>query len=234
MGACFSSGAAALTALLVFGCGAETDAPDPDAWVSVGAGDEHYAGLTDGDSVQIVLGPQGGYMIALALRAGSVEPGDDGDPSDPENPRITFRALRASDDSVLGVITQQRGLSPTAESTYESYGTWLIFNPAIPTESYFDTEIVVEVALVDARGAEPNDSVTVTAIAPEIATSLDLDVEPGEVVGGADDDAEHAAAEVGDAHQQRVAGLRRDRGFAADEAALERHVAHVAGVGVIR
>ena len=230
-------GVAAAAAVLAFvlACGSEDEGPDPNAWVDLGAGDQQYAALGDGDGVQIVLGPQGGYMIALALRAGSVEPGDDGDPSDPRNPRITFRARQPSDDSVLGIITQQRGLTPSSDGSFESWGTWLIFNPAIPTEVYFDQEIRVDVDLVDARGAHPTDSVTISASAPPVTTSSvgDFDVDPGEVVGRANDHAEHAAREVGGAQQQVVAGRRLYRGGGSEEAALERHVAHVAGVGVV-
>jgi len=238
MGWVLRRGAALATAALAFalvpGCGAEDEGPDPNAWVALGAGFEQYAGLADGDSVPIVLGPQGGYMIALALRAGSVEPGDDGDPSAPSNPRITFRALHLNDDSVLGIITQQRGLSPAASDTYESFGTWLIFNPAIPTDVYFDGEIRVDVDLVDARGAQPTDTVTITVTAPEMTESVgrDLDIDPGEVVRRTRHHAEHAAGDVGDPQQQIVAGRGLDGG-AAEEAALERDIAHVAGVGVV-
>jgi hypothetical protein len=234
MGRILPRGAALAAAMLAFapGCGgSEPEGPDPNAWIALGAGDQQYLGLADGDRVQIVLGPQGGHMIALALRAGSVEPGDERDPSDPANPRITFRALRPLDDSTLGIITQQRGLSPADDDIYESYGTWLTFSSAIPTDVYFDTEIRVQVDLVDARGAQPTDEVTVMAITPPVTASVggDLDVDPGEVIRRANHDAEHAAGDVGDAQQQ---GVTRDH-LTAVETSLERHVAHVAGVGVV-
>jgi hypothetical protein len=221
---------AMITAL---GCGTEDPGPNETAWVTIGAGDEQYAGLADDDSVQIVLGPQGGYMIALALQAGCVVPGDDSDPADPDNPRMTFRALRVDNDDVLGIITQQRGLSPVEDETYESFGTWLIFNPSIDTADYFDAAIRVEVDLVDTHGSAPSDFVTVSTIAPPVTESLDLDVEPGEVIGRSRDDAEHATGDVGDAQEQEVTGLGLDRHVAAEEAAFERHVAHVPRGGVV-
>jgi len=206
------------------------DQPVGPAWVEIGAGADQFAPLADGDSVSIVLGPQGGFMVALALRTGGIVPGDPSDPTDPDNPRVTFRIVPAGGGDPFGVVTEQRGVSAAGDDGYELAGSWLIFNPALDTADYFDQMVDLSVTVVDRRGESASDGVSVTALAPATA-SLHRDVDPGEVVGRAGDHPEHAAGEVGDPHLQAVAGDRVAVGGGAAEAALERLVAHRAVVG---
>jgi hypothetical protein len=144
----------------VAGCGG-------DAWVEVGTGRAEHVDLVDGDEVEIVEGPQGGYMIAMSLVAGGVMAGDPADPTDPDNPRVTFQAF--ADDDVdraapLGSITIIRGLDRADDGALLLAGTWLIFNAALETTEYFDQAIVVDVRIVDAHGSEAADSAAVTSV----------------------------------------------------------------------
>ena len=148
---------ALLLALLLPGC-----ADLGPAWVEVGDGQEQHTGLLDGDEVPIVLGPQGGYMIALSLGAGGVVSGDPADPTDPRNPRVTFQAFQPDEPEPLGSITVVRGLSPMDDGDLQLLGTWLIFDAALDTSVYFDQLIDVEAQITDARGNEATDSVRVT------------------------------------------------------------------------
>lgn len=218
---------------LLSACGGGPDGP---AWISLGAGDTSYAELADGSEVDIVLGPQGGYMIALAVQAGGVVPGDDGDPADPDNPRITFRATRMATATTLGIITQQRGMTRVDDEMYEVTGSWLVFNASVDTAEYFDQMVEIDVELVDTDGRATADSVTVMLVAPPVEQSaalLDLDVDPRVVVGRTDHDAQHAASDVDGAQEQEVTRFGRDVCAGAEEALLERDVSHVAGVGVV-
>ncbi len=133
------------------------------AWVEVGDGEDQHTGLDDGDDVPIVLGPQGGYMIALSLGAGGVLAGDPADPTDPRNPRVTFQAFLPDEPEPLGSITPVRGLSPMDDGDLQLLGTWLIFDAALDTAVYFDQLIDVDVQITDARGNEASDSVSVTS-----------------------------------------------------------------------
>ncbi len=159
---------AALLSLVAVSC---TPADEPelgDAWVVVGAGEESYSELVDEDEVPIVQGPQGGFMIALSLQAGGVVGGDPLDPTKPANPRATFQAFPSEDPEAapLGSITVVRGLTPIGGKAFELLGTWLIFDPSLPVESYFDTDMEIVVTLVDTEGDTASDSVAITALAP--------------------------------------------------------------------
>ena len=147
-------------------CSGDGLSPEGPAWVEMGAGETEFGALGDGDVVQIVAGPQGGYMIALGLRAGGVVPGDPSDPADPDNPRTTFRAADPDTGDVLGIVTQQRGLITVNDETFELVGSWLIFNPTIDTSMYFDREIGLSVSLVDALESDTLDEVSVVVSAP--------------------------------------------------------------------
>ncbi len=198
----------ALLAALVLAnaCLSESEAvplPGP-AQVNIGAGFDAFADLTDGDAVQVEAGPQGGLMVVLAIEAGGIVPGDPSDPSHPDNPRMTFRAIDASTDAVLGILTQQKGLSLVGEDGAESLGSWLVFNPSIETSVYFDQEIRIEVLLVDVHGVTVEDQVRVTARAPITMTSLNLDFDPGEVVGRPGYDSEHVSRHVRRSKQEII------------------------------
>lgn len=212
------------------GC-AEPDLGPP--WAEIGAGESAFSPLDDGDTIQIVGGPQGGFMMALAVRAGGIGAGDERDPSDPSNPRITFRAWLAGETDPVGIITLQRGMAADGSGELETHGTWLIFNPAVGTELYFDATLTLEVKIVDAAGRTAQDEVEVYALSPLETGSLNFDVDPGEIVRRPNDDTEHAAAEVGHPHQQVVShchGLATDLGVGAT---LEGHVAKFARALVV-
>jgi hypothetical protein len=205
--------------------GAESLAPEAgSAWARIGAGERSYAPLLDGAAVPIVLGPQGGYMIAVGVQAGAIVAGDPHDASEPTNPRVTYRALRQSDGRVLGVTTRKQGMRALGDATFEQSGTWLIFDPALDTASYFDTQIRLEVIVVDELARTASDDVVIIAAAPQ---SAHLEIEPAEVVRRARHDAEHTAGEVERAQQQAVTRLGGDLGTRHLEALLERRVALV-------
>jgi len=63
---------ASIGALALAGCGAPPDEVTP--WVHVGHGQHSVAPLLDGDEVELVFGPQGGWHIDLGARFGGVMP----------------------------------------------------------------------------------------------------------------------------------------------------------------
>ncbi len=52
---------------LLFACGKRSEPPKP--WLELGTGASEFTPLRDGDAVDIVRGPQGGFHIWGALRA---------------------------------------------------------------------------------------------------------------------------------------------------------------------
>lgn len=217
------------TLVALAACGGD----DTAAWLMVGAGETRFVELRDGDHIEVVLGFQGGHMLLLALRAGGVVAGDPGDPTDSDNPRVTYSAFAVDTEQILGVITEQRGLV-RQEDEFELVGAALIFNPALDTSLYFDRDLRIEIALVDKRGVEVRDSVTVTTDAPTRTLGLlDLHVDPGEVVRSANDDPECPSREVGGAQGQDRSFARPNVRPGAEVAALVRGVATVAARLVI-
>lgn len=152
-------------ALLLACANPQNDSDLGDSWLELGAGLDGYAQLQDSDDVEIVLGPQGGYMIALALQAGGVDGGDPTDPTVPDNPRSTFQAFLPGEPDPIGSITVALGLTPVDDEVLELHGVWLIFNPQLPSEAYFDQEIKVSVDVVDSRG-QLRDEAQVLAVWP--------------------------------------------------------------------
>jgi hypothetical protein len=154
---------AAATLLSLVGCSADLG----PSWVVIGQGDEHHAELADGDDVSIILGPQGGYMVPLSLRAGGILGGDPDDPTDPDNPRVTFQAFLQEDGEgadPLGSITVVRGLDAVDEAEFELLGTWLVFDAAVDTSVYFDQPLRVDARIADPLGNEATDSVVIDAV----------------------------------------------------------------------
>lgn len=208
---------------------AESDVPGGPPWLQLGAGDRGFSPLDDGDVVDIVLGPQGGYMVALAIRSGGLVAGDPSDAADPDNPRVTFR-MSTPDGIDLGLTTLQQGLEPVEADVYERSGAWVVFNASVHTDMYFGQEVLLEVVLVDVRGERASDSVRVRCRAPRLARLLQLDVDPRVVVGGARHHAERPAGEVGHPEQEAV---HAGRPQVHPDTALERLVAHLAARRVV-
>ncbi len=239
-------------AAVLFGAGCEADEePIPDLGptsAELGAGEDDYTYLEEDDEVQIVLGPQGGHMIALGVRAQGIWAGDPDDPTDGKNPRTTFQAFLAGEEQPLGSITVARGLS-SANEDLELLGTWLIFNSAHDTAVYFDKSLDITVSIVDTYGNTAEADVTIMAIAPEeepdeedtstawllspAAPLLDFDIEPGVVVGRVDDDSELSARDVRHAHDKPVAVVRGDGRVSGVETFLVGHVALQPIFGVV-
>jgi hypothetical protein len=160
-----------IAGLLVAACAAEEQREQErgppnlgPSWVELGLGTDTFLSGESMGEVPVVLGPQGGYMVALCLQAGGVLAGDPTDPSHPNNPRSTFQASR--DGELLGSTTVAMGLHQRHDGDLELLGSWLIFNPALPTSTYLDQELWVTVHIADVYGNEAEDGVTLRAVAP--------------------------------------------------------------------
>ncbi len=149
-----------LLCLLLAGCAPSGLGP---AWVEVGGGRDAHVPLHDGDVVDIVRGPQLGYMLAVSVGATGVLAGDPVDPTDPDNPRVTFQSFLLDDPEALGSITVVRGLTEGGTGVLELAGSWLVFDAARDTSTWFDHVIEVRVQITDALGNTATDTATVTA-----------------------------------------------------------------------
>lgn len=64
----------------VLSCGAGAGSPSPEPvdpgppWLEVGAGSTAFEPLADGDAIELVQGPQGGWHVDVAARFGGMSP----------------------------------------------------------------------------------------------------------------------------------------------------------------
>ncbi len=99
-------------------------------WADLGAGEDFYEPLADGDPILIVFGPQGGYHLDGSVRVAGVDPGDpELPPGDPAHPQTTFEVRREDGSLASGVpgdlraLTYREALRPTcAEGVFQMAG----------------------------------------------------------------------------------------------------------------
>ncbi len=125
-----------LAALLgLGGCSAEDPQP---AWLELGAGLDAFEALDQGDSVELVHGPQGGWHVDLALRFGGFGP---------DGVQLRYLALDPESDSELSFVTEallQERLVRPIEGGWERLGDRVVFDIAAADE-VLDTEVLIEV-----------------------------------------------------------------------------------------
>ena len=134
---------------------------DPAA--ELGTGTTEFEALDAGDSVFVVLGPQGGYHIEGSLRVVGIETGDPEDLASAQNPTITFDVLHGG-ASILTIppITQGIAEAPpdAAPFTHELLGRRLILS--IGDDAELDGEaLTLSVSVQDVGGVFVSDAVDV-------------------------------------------------------------------------
>jgi hypothetical protein len=92
--------ALSILALLALGCPNDPDDP-ADAGVTLGTGTTEFEPLGEGDSLEVVAGPQGGFHFHVHARMSGLDPGDPAMPGLLDNPATTFAAFRVSDGAQL-------------------------------------------------------------------------------------------------------------------------------------
>lgn len=151
--------------LLVAACSESPDEPAADAGpptLEIGTGHRDFEALSDGDSIQIVQGPQGGYHFFGSLRATNINPGDPVDLSHPDNPVTTFEVFVGADRVDAMASSYRQGLE-LSDGVLEMLGRTVILD--IQDDSELDG-VTVRFALSvrDADGAVLSDERTLVAI----------------------------------------------------------------------
>jgi len=151
-------------ALALAGCGgSEPDVP-PEA--TLGTGIDAFVPLTDGDIVDIVQGPQGGFHVFGSVRIRGLDPGNPDDLGDPSNPTSDFLVFQGDTRVDLDASHYTQGLDPTAEAgTFEMVGRLLILDIQSPAE-LDGASLRIEVTVTDVDQRSASDQRTVTARAP--------------------------------------------------------------------
>jgi len=142
--------------LLVACGGGSDDPPTPDLgtpFVKIGTGSSAYAPLTDGQEARITAGPQGGYHVWGALRAGGFNP---------EDVFIEFRLSR--DGVVLAESGYEDDLRPAdADGPYQYSGVAVVVLSG-DAASIADQPARLEVTLTPVHGEPLTDGVTVRPV----------------------------------------------------------------------
>ena len=100
--------------LLLAAC---TSAPDPA--IELGSGELEWLPLSDGDDLEVIYGPQGGYHFLGSVRIHGFDPGDHRDVAADNNPTTRFEAeVDGKDLVIIEPFTQGYEPAPTSAEPY--------------------------------------------------------------------------------------------------------------------
>lgn len=126
----------------------------------LGIGDNRYMPLSDGDSTQLIRGPQGGVMLLLAVRAIGLNPAA---------VRLCYHGALLPADTAIADGCWTLDLDPADASAYERAGIWGALDARYwsAPEPLFDRAARFDVQLTDSCGCTAIDAKTVH-IAPGV------------------------------------------------------------------
>ncbi|MBT8493344.1 MAG: hypothetical protein KJO07_09835 [Deltaproteobacteria bacterium] len=155
----------ALALVVLLGCGGD-DEPviEGPPRVELGSGESSFEPLVDGDEIEVVLGPQGGYHLVGSARVGGIDPGNPNDLGDSDNPTTTFRVFVGSSRFDAMASTYTQGLKSAGNAEYEMIGRFVILD--ILDDAELDGMMVrfeVDVLAADGAGMA-SDSRTLLAV----------------------------------------------------------------------
>ena len=150
-------------ALLILTPGCESSAT-PE--VEIGTGEIEFQPLDDGDMLDIIQGPQGGFHLLGSLRVKGIEAGDRSDLESPDNPTVIFAVDHEGVELItIGSITQGLNAAPLSQLpfTHQMTGRFAILDIAADDELDGET-VQFSVSVADSNGVEVFDSVTLNLI----------------------------------------------------------------------
>jgi len=125
---------------LALGCSSAVPAED-DLWVTVGHGEVDYLPLSDGDAVELIYGPQGGWHLNLGARVGGIGP---------DSVILTYRIWDVARTHQVGYpIKMVPTLSPSPDDdSFEQCGISVVLAIEAP-EDVVQHKLLVETELID-------------------------------------------------------------------------------------
>ena len=150
---------------IAFGCSgtnieeACSVAAEETAYLTIGTGSVFYEEIEAGADLGVENGPQGGFHVFGALRAGGFHPGTWEDFSDPYNPVVSF-SVTTDDGHLGGFDTLPRPLKVRSDGTLELVGEYVVLEVGTMDDAVYRSA-TVEVVVTDACGTEMSDSVEV-------------------------------------------------------------------------
>lgn len=150
--------------IALLGCAEPEKAEPLPPLVELGTGEVEFVPLAEGDELEVVHGPQGGYHFTVSMRVQGIDAGDPSDLDAPNNPITLFQAFLGGERIDLNAALYRQGIDPSAEpGVYEMLGRRLILD--IQSDAELDgLECLVDVTVTDADGQELHDERTVVAV----------------------------------------------------------------------
>jgi hypothetical protein len=139
--------------------------PNLPPMVEIGTGETEFVPLEDGDEVDIIFGPQGGYHFNTSIRVQGIHPGDPDHLDDPDNPLTVLRAFLDGEQIDLDASTYKQGIDPVPgePGVYQMIGRRLILD--IQSDDELDgRECLIDVTITDRDGVEVHDERTIIAV----------------------------------------------------------------------
>jgi len=139
---------------------------DTEPAVELGTGEIEFLPLEDGETLEIIQGPQGGFHLLGSIRTKGIEGGDRSNLESPDNPTIRFDVHHEEASLIMiGPITQGLDGAPIRELpfTHQMTGRFAILD--IGSDDVLDGETVdFSVSVLDTHGVEVTDSVTLDLV----------------------------------------------------------------------
>lgn len=139
----------------------------PAAMAELGTGMFGFERLVEGQALDLIAGPQGGFHFVVHARMRGMTPGDPRQPGQPGNPSTFFRALDENGERVDVAEIRQIGYvpDPQVDGWYAlPSGRILLIQNAV-ARSLYGRPVTIELQIQDAAGRMAGDSVRITAIA---------------------------------------------------------------------
>ena len=148
-----------LALLPLVACAEEPAEPDVEPWLELGTGLVEFIPVEDGDEVELVYGPQGGWHVDTSAEFGGVEL---------EGASLVYEALDPDDGRPLNYPYEAH---LDASLVQEVDDGWLRLGDRVVFDVDSDAEILgrtirIELTLRDGRGDELQDTRTVDVVSP--------------------------------------------------------------------
>jgi len=134
-----------------------------DPGVLLGTGEVEFETVGDGDTMQVIRGPQGGYHLLGSVLVKGMEAGDPDDLGSDRNPTLTFDVVHDGASIILiDSITQGLEDAPASQApfTHQVVGRFVVLD--ITSDAELDGETVtMSITVEDVQGETQSDDVTV-------------------------------------------------------------------------
>lgn len=151
------------------GCACGNDGPNPtEGEVTLGTGTVDFVPLVDGDELEVVAGPQGGFHFHVHARMRGLAPGDPSMPGLLENPSTTFSAFLESTGEQLDFAfpPYRLGYVDVGGGQFElpSGRILQIREESIP--AVYGQRVKLTLEISDGAGRDATTELTITAVQP--------------------------------------------------------------------